>query len=63
MEEFPSGLGDIIGCSYNDNTLRINKLAINHSNQFNRFKDNKADLCDRQIGTVLEHCPTTGIKK
>jgi hypothetical protein len=38
-------------------------LAINHSNLFNRSKDNKADLCLRQIGSVLEHCPITGIKK
>ena len=60
MKELSSWLGNVIGSSYYDNTLRINKLAINHSNQFNRFKDNKADLCLRQMGSVLEHCPTTG---
>jgi hypothetical protein len=62
MEEFPSGFGYIVGGPYNYNALRINKLAIDHSNQFNRFKDNKADFCDRQMERVLEHCLKTGKK-
>ena len=61
-KELSSGFAYVIGRSYNNNTLRINKLPVNHWNLLDRLKDKKGDQGDGRMAGVLEHCPITGEK-